>query len=281
MNKPKNGLDNPAAEKLARAGEAPGPDKTIVGGRPARQETMIKGLPSGIQKLIISASMNDGIKASVVRNPSLAAKELQIELSDSESAILSSVPASQLIAMIEGRTDNPNIPRRGFLFETAAALAAVAASALGVTADAAQYPATQGISATRGISLDRPAVIWTDTLERAFLEAKKNSRPLLVVFLPRGEHPIQHLPTEAELRSEAVCELNGPDLRREISKNRLIPVRVTDEKVAVQYKMTVFPSVLFLSPDGAELGRVVQPKEELEILEPLLKAMAAYQAIPK
>jgi hypothetical protein len=275
LSKLKNELNNHDDEKLRKSGEEQSPLKTIVGGRPDNREKMINGLPSGIQKLIISASMNEVIKASVIQDPAKAAKDLHIELSDSESAILSSVPVKQLIIMIEGMENNPNIHRRDFLFESAAAIAAVAASALGINAYASQYPVT------RGISIDVPPIAWYDSLDRAFNDAKKYKKPLLVVFLHSQDFREKHPLTEAEVYSEEICELNGSDMRREILKYRLIPVRIYDEKIAAGYKTTVFPAVVFLSADGEKLGGVLQPKNDLEIFEALQEAMTTYEKIIK
>jgi len=310
MSKPKDESSDHDDEKLRRDGEEPGPLKTIVGGRPDNREKMINGLPSGIQRLIISASMNDAIKASVIQNPVKAAKDLEIELSDSESAILSSVPSKQMINMIESMENNPNIHRRDFLFESAAALAAAAASALGVNAYAAQYPATQGIPATRGHDSDVPSIAWYQSLDLAFNNAKRYKKPLLAVFLHnrdfKEKHPPTkaeadsesifklneagrrkenfqeiHLPTEAEVNSESIFKRNEADLRKEIFRYRLIPARIEDEKIAAGYKITVFPTVIIFSPDGEELGKVLQPKNVLEISEALQKAMATYEKMKK
>ncbi len=254
---------------------------------------MIRSLPSGIQRLIVAASLDKAVEASVLRDPEQAAKDLRIELSESESAILSAVPAQQLSIMIESMAGPSGIPRRDFLQGSAAAVAAVAAAALGVDAHASPSPSAQDIpitkgigidrpEQTRGISIDRPEYPWEGlSLETALVEARETGRPLLVLFIHSWSFKLNHLPTPGEANAERVCLMYGLELRGEILKNGLLTVRVADEKVAEGYKVTVFPAILFLSDRGKELGRVEQPETESAVTQALRKAMEAYRKPPR
>lgn len=248
------------------------PHKTIVGGRPDNNGTLLKGFPSGIQKLMLSASLNDEIRSEVIGNPGEAAKKYNIELTDSEFAILSSIPEKQIKSMIEGLENNPNIHRRDFLFKSAAAVVAVAASALGVNAQ--DYPVSKGISpdrpgnehiTTRGIDLDVPPLTWYNSLDQAMKDAQKNKQVVIAVFQRSKEFISKTMPSEAEIHSIRICEMNSAELRRLIFKYRFITVSVTNEKTAKKYKIKDFPTILFLSSTNKELGRIRKPKDDDEI----------------
>jgi hypothetical protein len=267
------------------------PAKTIVGGRPEPGNRMVQGLPTGIQKLVLAAARDGRIAEAVVDDPVRAARELGLELSESESAILAAVPADQIRAMIEGLAGPSGILRRDFLQGSAAAVAVAATSTL--SAQAAQYPSVQGISATRGIDaerpqqtrgigIDRPDYPWESlSLEEALAEAKQDRRPLLALFVRKRLSLLERIAAPGELFAERICQMYSPELRREIADALLVTVLVDDPSAAEAYRVSLLPTILFLSDLGKELGRVEQPQTENAILEALRKAMEAYRRLPR
>lgn len=265
--------------------------KTIVGGRPDPGNRTIQGLPTGIQRLILAAARDARIAEAVVGDSVRTAREIGLELSESESAILAAVPATQIRAMIEGLAGPSGIPRRDFLQGSAAAVAVARTSALSV--EAAQYPSVQGISATRGIDaerpqqtrgigIDRPDYPWESlSLEEALAEAKEAKRPLLVLFIRSRLSLLGRIAAPHELNAERICQMYGLELRGEIFQSQLLTVLVDDAKAAAAHKVPLFPTILFLNEGGEELGRVEQPQAESAILEALRKAMEAYRKAPR
>lgn len=81
--------------------------KTIVGGRPdnrsGRNQTCF---PQAIETLVLCAAFDDTVKKEVLADPLRAAKTVSIELSASETDILSAVDRKSLALLIENRARN-------------------------------------------------------------------------------------------------------------------------------------------------------------------------------
>ena len=77
-------------------GEGAGPPRTIVGGRPPEKDRVLRGLPTGIQKLLVAASLQETFKQTLLADPPSAARDAGCELSATEAAILAAIPREQL-----------------------------------------------------------------------------------------------------------------------------------------------------------------------------------------
>ena len=131
---------------------------TIVGGRPPGSGTDVGRIPRGIEVLIKKASVDEEFKAILLARRTDAAREIGLELADAEKAMLGSIPAAQLEAIIS-RTKVKLQNRRVFLGKVAAAMLA----ALGVSvAGCEKEPAgTLGVRSdkpptTKGVRPDKP-----------------------------------------------------------------------------------------------------------------------------
>lgn len=121
---------------------------TIVGGRPPGSGTDVGRIPRGIEVLIKKASVDEGFRAILLARRTDAAGEIGLELADAEKAMLGSIPAAQLEAIISRTKVKPQ-NRRVFLGKVAAAmLAAVGVGAVGCEKE----PPT-----TKGVRPDKPS----------------------------------------------------------------------------------------------------------------------------
>jgi hypothetical protein len=80
-------------------------------------------MPHGIEVLVKKASLDSSFCALLVEQRAAAAREISLDLSPAETAILDSVPEAQLRAMID-RTTVPDAQRRAFLGKLGAAMLA-------------------------------------------------------------------------------------------------------------------------------------------------------------
>ena len=101
-------------------------------------------VPQGIDKLVALASLGAEWRAKVLAGPLKAAKEAELELSDSERAIVASVPREALAGMID--SFGASVPRPsglGKLAAGAAAAALLAATLSGCGDDDLNSPGTR------------------------------------------------------------------------------------------------------------------------------------------
>jgi hypothetical protein len=120
------GSDEPPAEP-------PSPRTTIVGGRPPERTGAAPPVPSGIQRLLRLASVDDPFRQELLQQRGEIASAAGVDLTPSERAILESVPAAHLEAMIAGLPPPP-ADRREFLRGTAAsAVLLLGGAALGTS----------------------------------------------------------------------------------------------------------------------------------------------------
>lgn len=120
--------------------EQPAVRTTIVGGRPPGSGTGIGPIPRGIEVLVKKASIDAAFRMRLLASRAVAAADLGLELSPSESALLAAVPAAQLAAMIDG-TRLPERQRAAFLGSAAAVMLA----AIGLTGCSDDGPKPAGI----------------------------------------------------------------------------------------------------------------------------------------
>jgi len=118
---------------------------TIVGGQPdeARRGARQR-VPVGLERVLYAAAIDPALKAALLADRKAASRGF--ELGGSERAVLDSLPAEQLAAMIE-RLDvsRENLARREFLRNVAGTFVALAAgSALGSCSGQKTEPQAQG-----------------------------------------------------------------------------------------------------------------------------------------
>lgn len=107
------------------------PRTTIVGGRPPEDDVDLPPIPTGIQKLLRLASVDEKFLSRLVNRPDEVARAAGIELTKSEQAMLSVVSEEQLKAMARS-LQPPEPARRKFLRIAAeAAVLALGGAALG------------------------------------------------------------------------------------------------------------------------------------------------------
>ena len=137
-------FDDEAPERAAM----PSPRTTIVGGRPPEDGASLPPVPTGIQRLLYLAAMDDAFRRVLCDRRAGAASAAGVELTASEAAILGAITEAQLEGMIAS-IPPPPVERRSFLRETAAsAVIALGGAALATTCVT---------SCTRGATADVPA----------------------------------------------------------------------------------------------------------------------------
>jgi hypothetical protein len=266
------------------------PRRTIVGGRPPEKGGEIKGIPSGIQKMLLAASLHDDFRERFLEARGGAAAEIDVPLTDSERAILSAVPESELNQMIERMGVNASIPRRGFLTRSMTALAAFVAAAFTPQAFADERPLGgsrpdwQGAQRTRGISMYYPNFKWCPSIEEALIAAREKKRIVMLVCsgivvmqdIGHGaaiEVPFPEPDAFDKDESEKLCAFFDQALQKEVYTRSLIPVRTTDSGVHEKYKVTKLPAIIFLDSYNREKARIEQPIDKESIIKTIQKAV--------
>jgi hypothetical protein len=113
-----------------RPSEMPAARTTIVGGRPPGSGIPIGTIPRGLEILIKRAAIDPEFKTLLLAKRSGAAGEVDLTLEPTEAAMLDSVPAEQLQAII-ANTRVPEASRRALLGKvTATTLAALGVAAI-------------------------------------------------------------------------------------------------------------------------------------------------------
>lgn len=100
------------------------PATTIVGGRPPGMGKGQVTIPRGIDVLVKKASVDPEFRVRLLEERAEAAREIQLELSRAEAAMLNTVPRDQIERIIE-KTTVPDEHRRVFLGKIGAAMLAV------------------------------------------------------------------------------------------------------------------------------------------------------------
>ncbi len=120
--------------------EMPAVRTTIVGGRPPGSGVPLGAVPRGVEILIQKAAVDPEFKVLLLEKRSAAAAEIGLTLQPAEAAMLDSVPAEQLEAIID-KTKVPENTRRALLGTVTVATLA----ALGVGILVSSLAGTQGI----------------------------------------------------------------------------------------------------------------------------------------
>ncbi len=121
------------------------PAPTVVGPQPAAREGGRRiQVPRGLEKLVALARLSPEWREKVVSDPLAAAGEAELELSESEQAIVKSVPGSSLSQMIDSFGARlPEAAKFGRMAAGAAAAALLATALTGCGDD--RGPAPTGI----------------------------------------------------------------------------------------------------------------------------------------
>jgi hypothetical protein len=153
-------------EAPAESGSSASPRTTIVGGRPPEPSVGLPPVPTGIERLLRLAAVDQAFRQVLVERRGAAAEAAGFELTPNEGAILTAIPANQLVAMAES-LPAPAQPRRQFLQQAAAsAVLALGGAALancadcdptrGIRSDVPQRPEHNEMQETGGAAPDIP-----------------------------------------------------------------------------------------------------------------------------
>ncbi|MHC4567658.1 MAG: hypothetical protein ACYTE3_18085 [Planctomycetota bacterium] len=94
-------------EKSKQPGEKDAVFTTIVGGRPPGSGTEVGAIPRGVEVLVKKASVDPEFRRLLLEKRGEAAREIDIELTDAEQGMLSSIPAEQLEKIIDNTKVKP------------------------------------------------------------------------------------------------------------------------------------------------------------------------------
>lgn len=129
----------------------PSPRTTIVGGRPPEDDAELPPVPTGLQRLLRLASVDEEFRRELLERRAGMAEVAGIELSASERAILGVVPAQQLAAMA-ANLPPPSADRRDFLRQSARAAVLLLGGAALAGGEGCRHPPTS----TAGVRPDPP-----------------------------------------------------------------------------------------------------------------------------
>lgn len=146
-------MSSESPQQPNRPPEMPAVKTTIVGGRPPGSGTPIGAIPRGLEILIKKAAVDPEFRALLLEKRSAAAADFELALEPAEVAMLNSVPAEQLEAIIAG-TQVPEATRRALLGKiTAGTLAAIGVVAV---VDSCTLGIRPSRFHTLGVESDRP-----------------------------------------------------------------------------------------------------------------------------
>lgn len=95
------------SDKQDRAKEKNAVFTTIVGGRPPGSGTNVSDIPRGIEVLIKKATVDTDFRMLLLEKRGVAAREIDIELTEAELNMLSTMPAEQLEKIIDNTKVKP------------------------------------------------------------------------------------------------------------------------------------------------------------------------------
>lgn len=96
-------------EKSEQAKEKDAVFTTIVGGRPPGSGTQVSNIPRGIEVLVKKASIDLDFRQLLLQERGEAAGEIDLELSEAEKNMLSSIPTEQLEKIINNTKVKPEL----------------------------------------------------------------------------------------------------------------------------------------------------------------------------
>ncbi len=217
-----------------------GPGPTIVGPRPEDGGAGARNIPRGMEKLLTLAGISPEWRGDILADPVGAARSAGIALSESEKAILGSVPPATISAMADSLAARAGRP---VLSRAAAGLAAAALLATnltgcdnrpvkGVQPDRPPSKASYAPSATAPIE-------WLGSLDEALAKAKAESLAVMVVvphpkpgtFVTRLENPTKghngDTPNPGrEEKSQKVILSDSSEFRAAVKAAALVPIRL-------------------------------------------------------
>ena len=174
--------------------QAERPKRTIVGGRPRGRGSDRAGVPRGIEVLIKKASLDHAFCRLLLEQRAAAAREIGLELTSAETAILASVPEAQLQAMID-RTQVPDAQRRAFLGSLGAAmLSAVVAGCQPPTA------------IVQGIRPEKETTTPTIVIVEKGIRPEEMTRKAQPTRTPKATPTLNPSPTPAETEDQPTPE---------------------------------------------------------------------------
>jgi hypothetical protein len=94
-------------EKFEQPKEKEAVFTTIVGGRPPGSGTQVGTIPRGIEVLVKKASVDPEFRQLLLEKRGEAAREIDLQLTDAEQSMLSSIPAEQLEKIIDNAKVEP------------------------------------------------------------------------------------------------------------------------------------------------------------------------------
>lgn len=109
--------------------ETPSPKKTIVGGRPPEAATATPPVPTGIQRLLRLAAVDEAFRRTLLDRRGDVAAAAGVTLTATERAVLAAIPERQILAMATNLPP-PDPARREFLRATAASAVVLLGGAL-------------------------------------------------------------------------------------------------------------------------------------------------------
>jgi acyl carrier protein len=126
---------------------------------------MNESIPQGIEVLVKKAAVDPAFKATLLERRAEAARQIGLELSPGEAALLATVPTAQLEAII-ARTNVPQEHRRAFLGQAAAAMLA----ALGMASGAVAASAPKEVRAVPAAIVVKPVPKPIKTVEQRVID---------------------------------------------------------------------------------------------------------------
>jgi hypothetical protein len=265
------------------------PAPTIVGPQPGgRQGGRQIEIPRGMEKLVALAGLSEEWSRKVLADPLAAAAEGKIELSDSERAIVGSIPREAFARMIEGFSRSGAVGSSP-IAKVAAGTAAAALLVTGISyagespgakggarADVPQPNPRVGMPAPTGsrpdVPNEAPKVLWMTDLEAAVAQAKKAKRAVMAVFL----HPNPPTPRPIAGLSRKVAEETAIVFSQDLLKREAKSFRKAVKNSNVLAVRVIKPS----APGFMAAARELTPKEKKQI-RTYHRKLAAYNAALK
>lgn len=124
--------------------EMPAVRTTIVGGRPPGSGKPVGNIPRGIEVLVKKAAIDPEFRQELIKKRSQAAVLIGLELNPTETAMLDSIPDSQLHSIIRSTRVSPSLTKAFMSYTAAIMLAALGCQAHSAI-DPDEHMVTKGI----------------------------------------------------------------------------------------------------------------------------------------
>lgn len=184
------------------------PHPTIVGGRPPEAGVDLPPVPTGIQKLLRLASVDEAFRRELVARPAALAVTAGVGLTASERSVLEAIPGDQIEEMAR-KMPPPPPQRRDFLRQTAAtAVVLLGGAALSGTVGACCLDVDSPTRVLRRETQEDGGAAPDEPPERPdtrLMETEGGAEP--------DEPPEPTEPEESPTEEEGDGDLNRPDHR--------------------------------------------------------------------